>query len=539
MRTTWEKLTQYVGTTYGQDISNELQNKTTVVLPEPEYEQATIDRHTARTAVVRSGEARILAAREQQQTILEAAVAAATDDEAPMKLALLQNEMEQAALDAMEDVPMVLTDAEKTAFSNAWRTYRERNGNLEKNRGQAFSLILGQCTQLLQDKMKQDADWAAASTSYDPLTLYRLIEKTILAQTEDQYPFATVYDQERAFYSFQQDNLTNAQWYERFNTKIDVSEAIGVTHQHKILLEFVAKETFNTEYANIFNADDAKAVREDAEERYISYVFLRQSSKNHATLRAELSNDFTKGDNQYPRTRQQTLHLLDNYTTNKITTTVEKSEGVAFAQKGKQGKQKPYDKKYWKDKECYNCGEKGHPSSHCKEPKKQDDDDDKSLASTTSVKKLKKELKSVNKKLDTVNTQLSQLKEDDSDISDSDDDEEASHFQYDAFQFEKAFQFTQVAGFEPKIAALFKQSDKRESLQTLDLREVFLLDSQSTTDLICNEKYAETTFDDGNSMKLTSNGGSMRITHKCTVRQSIPQRNRYQDNCRTRKSIQG
>jgi len=34
MRTTWEKLVQYVGTTYGQDISNELQNKATVTLPE-------------------------------------------------------------------------------------------------------------------------------------------------------------------------------------------------------------------------------------------------------------------------------------------------------------------------------------------------------------------------------------------------------------------------------------------------------------------------------------------------------------------------
>jgi hypothetical protein len=30
MRTSWEKIVQYVGTNYGQDISNELQNKITV-----------------------------------------------------------------------------------------------------------------------------------------------------------------------------------------------------------------------------------------------------------------------------------------------------------------------------------------------------------------------------------------------------------------------------------------------------------------------------------------------------------------------------
>jgi hypothetical protein len=91
--------------------------------------------------------------------------------------------------------------------------------------------------------MKQDKDWNTVSTSYGPLTLYRLIKRTVLAQTEDQYPFATVYDQDLSFYSIKQDNLSNPQLYERFNTKVDVSGAIGVTRQHKVLLEYVAQES--------------------------------------------------------------------------------------------------------------------------------------------------------------------------------------------------------------------------------------------------------------------------------------------------------
>ena len=86
--------------------------------------------------------------------------------------------------------------------------------------------------------MKQDAEWNAVSISYDPLTLYsyRSIEETILVQTEDQYPFATVYDQEMSFYSFRQEGMSNPQGYERLNTKVDVGEATGVTGQHKSLL---------------------------------------------------------------------------------------------------------------------------------------------------------------------------------------------------------------------------------------------------------------------------------------------------------------
>jgi hypothetical protein len=64
----------------------------------------------------------------------------------------------------------------------------------------------------------------------------------MLVQTEDQYLFATVYDRELNFYSFLQETMSNPQWYENFNTKVDVGSAIGVTQQHKVLFEYVAQE---------------------------------------------------------------------------------------------------------------------------------------------------------------------------------------------------------------------------------------------------------------------------------------------------------
>jgi hypothetical protein len=125
--------------------------------------------------------------------------------------------------------------------------------------------------QVLLDKMKHDTDWTLASKSYDPLTLLRLIEKTILAQTEDQYPYATVYDQECTLYSFTQNSLTNEQWYKRFNTKIDVGSAISVTTQHQILLETVATEigTGTTKFEDL-SPTEQEDVRTKAEERYLS-----------------------------------------------------------------------------------------------------------------------------------------------------------------------------------------------------------------------------------------------------------------------------
>jgi hypothetical protein len=76
--------------------------------------------------------------------------------------------------------------------------------------------------------------------------------------------------------------------------------------------------------------------------------------------------------------------------------------------------------------------------------------------------------------------QLKETKED-SDISESDSSQGESHFQATG----DGLQFTQVESeFEPRIAQLLKQA--HGSNMTLDLREIILLDSQSTVDLICN-----------------------------------------------------
>ena len=140
--------------------------------------------------------------------------------------------------------------------------------------------------------------------SYNPLQLYRSIERVILAQTEDQYPFATIYDQEQSLYSFRLENLTSAQWYDRFNTKIDVGTAIGVTRKHQALLKYCANEhTACATYVTLADANKL-TVRKDVEERYISYVLLRQSGTQHANLKGDLQNRFTTGDNHYLKTRQ-------------------------------------------------------------------------------------------------------------------------------------------------------------------------------------------------------------------------------------------
>ena len=96
--------------------------------------------------------------------------------------------------------------------------------------------------------MKQDTDLNETGNSYNPLVLLQLIEKTVLAQTKDQYPFATIYDQKLTFYVFHQGSMTNPQWYERFDKKFYISKSIVVTGQHKALLEYVSQDSHSLDF---------------------------------------------------------------------------------------------------------------------------------------------------------------------------------------------------------------------------------------------------------------------------------------------------
>jgi hypothetical protein len=105
MRTLLEKLVQYVGTNYGQDISNELQNKISVDIIERVHSTEVLRKNGLRESMLQSGQQNIQRARQAQEKILEAAVLA-KDPDAPMKLAILQNEIAQGDFSSRNEFAM-------------------------------------------------------------------------------------------------------------------------------------------------------------------------------------------------------------------------------------------------------------------------------------------------------------------------------------------------------------------------------------------------------------------------------------------------
>jgi hypothetical protein len=151
----------------------------------------------------------------------------------------IEDQLLKCEIDLDDEIEMKLTDNEKMAHSNGWRSHCETTEGLKKSRGKVYLLLLGQCTHVLEDKMKQDTTWVMVSESIDPILLFKLIEKFVLKQSENQYKMAVFLAEQLSILSFCQYNqVPNATYYNQFNTRVEVACQTGVCYYTPNLLDF-------------------------------------------------------------------------------------------------------------------------------------------------------------------------------------------------------------------------------------------------------------------------------------------------------------
>jgi hypothetical protein len=157
----------------------------------------------------------------------------------------MDNKITKGDIDLNDDeVEMRLTDNEKISHSNAWCTHQETTGSLKKSRGKVYSLLLGQCTQVLVDKMTQHVDWVTISESFDPSLLFKLIKKFVLKQSDNQYKMVVLIAEQLSILLFcQDDQVGNTVYYDCFTTRVEGAHQAGVCYYSPELLEDKAAQT--------------------------------------------------------------------------------------------------------------------------------------------------------------------------------------------------------------------------------------------------------------------------------------------------------
>ncbi len=213
-----------------------------------------------------------------------------------------------------------------------------------------------------------------------------------------------------------------------------VAESVGFSFDFENIWEYCALEAHKAAYT-LLQPNKHEAVRVSARERFLSYALIKTSNSKHDKIKDDLLDDYTKGSDNYLQMQLQVLMLMDHYS--KTSTAVTTSEGTAFVQSGRKTKKgdkdevkskaakdpKDYDREWWKDKECYRCGKKGHPAAACT-VKLPSGDEDKSSHSSKLASNVMAAIQKSMKTMGKAMTQLSETADFDNNLF-----EEQSHAQ--------------------------------------------------------------------------------------------------------------
>ena len=257
MLTSQKALEQYFAVKFGYDIVSELRTKEKINIPAPKYSQEILDRHQARVKMAENAHQQRLRIRD---SLIDQIDAAPDDSTLESQLDEIQLEIDGEELAAIQRKCYVeLTTDEKSAYEDEWEIYGRQVQKQRLHRERVYCTILGQCTEELQAYMRLDPNWQTVHSSYDPIELYKLMERVILKQ---QHPIEAYIEQYTTLLTFKQGNLTNHEWFTRFYLRYDVAKLVGVEFKDKALLEyFAARDPYNSQY-DLLTPTQQKEVRQ-------------------------------------------------------------------------------------------------------------------------------------------------------------------------------------------------------------------------------------------------------------------------------------
>jgi hypothetical protein len=360
-------------------------------------------------------------------------------------------------------------------FKEDFAQYKRREEAYLKNQSKAFAFLIEHCSKGMKEKIQSRSDYNV-NIKNKPRELLKAIKQHALNFEESRYDMAIVYDAFKTMYSTVQKEGESLQDYtKRFRVAKEVLEShIG----GPLILSKIAKSMPN------YKDSDAKRAlcEKSAYERYMAYVYLKNADQGkYGSLLTGLSTQKSLGNDQYPKSISDATSVLSNHPFDN--------------HKNKNNSPKPQETKNKTGDEevklsfaqaatvCYCCGKPNHKSNVCRQKDK-----------------IPKEEWAVNKNLE--------IKR-----------HAQAHFQSEKNESTGAIaegNKNEVTAKTQKVQSWagvhfnFHQGDD-------DMRNIILLDNQSTATVFCNEEMVENIRETNDTLHLSTNGGVLVSNLKANI----------------------
>lgn len=227
-----------------------------------------------------------------------------------------------------------------------------------------YNVVLGQCTEALQDQLKSHDHFTDAYQ--DGIALLKIIKAITYTYEEKRKQSDALDEITESFYKLKQGKHMSLQkYYELFMSNVEVLDQVGVN---------IAAEGLIKEVAKAHDRDDPnEADRKQAREQALAIRFIRGTNESYRSYLKHLRNSYLDGNDIYPTTLQDAYNILQRRE-NEQESVVADSDGIAFVNQGGQNGQENEDRRRRRNIEditCFNCGVNGHYANQCPNPAQQ------------------------------------------------------------------------------------------------------------------------------------------------------------------------
>ena len=216
-----------------------------------------------------------------------------------------------------------------------FKEYRKRMEEREKNMEKTYALILGQCSKTIRDRIEAHEQWESVNTSSNALGLLRLIRQSVYQRATRRHETHALIDAETTLMRFRQsERMSNSDYLEKLRDLVEVYEHLGGEPG-------TSKARVDSHLIDPDLADDDKRqeAKTKARDEYLAVLLLTKSNhKRYGPLITNVENAYTRGQDGYPTTVSGSYDMLVNYKNpNQASRMQNQDTGIAFAQDGQDG----------------------------------------------------------------------------------------------------------------------------------------------------------------------------------------------------------